>query len=209
MDANTRIQIIDTMMLLPHADREQNAAFIRDERVLVVWTEDPANIVSTVNDFEERLIRLLWRTTTRPGISSLSSKSGHGGLYPDSASGHQSVIGSSASGHGFASPRIIGRDEPFTPGDVEKGLAPTTKTVTKRTWYGGKKTVTVEIPVGENAEDVGAIDPSKRPALLYAPVYNGIAAALSMGMYLCFVSRCIFVLMSICQFTSATVSRSC
>jgi hypothetical protein len=28
VDANTRIQVIDTMLLLPHADREQNAAFI-------------------------------------------------------------------------------------------------------------------------------------------------------------------------------------
>ncbi len=36
VDNNTRIQIIDTMLQLPQADREQCAAFIRDERVLVV-----------------------------------------------------------------------------------------------------------------------------------------------------------------------------
>ena len=79
VDANTRIQIIDTMMLLPHADREQNAAFIRDERVLVVWTEDPANIVSTVNDFEERLIKLLWRSRPSAMGSHAASSNSHAG----------------------------------------------------------------------------------------------------------------------------------
>jgi hypothetical protein len=28
VDANTRIQILETMMMLPHADKEQSAAFI-------------------------------------------------------------------------------------------------------------------------------------------------------------------------------------
>lgn len=28
LDADTRIQIVDTMMMLPHAEKEQNAAFI-------------------------------------------------------------------------------------------------------------------------------------------------------------------------------------
>ena len=91
VDANTRIQIIDTMMLLPHADREQNAAFIRDERVLVVWTEDPANIVSTVNDFEERLIKLLWRS--RPNAPNASS-------HPTSQSSHPASI-NGADAHRF------------------------------------------------------------------------------------------------------------
>jgi hypothetical protein len=28
LDADTRIQIVDTMLMLPHAEKEQNAAFI-------------------------------------------------------------------------------------------------------------------------------------------------------------------------------------
>ncbi|KZV61834.1 hypothetical protein PENSPDRAFT_693041 [Peniophora sp. CONT] len=75
------------------------------------------------------------------------------------------LSGSSASGHDFASPRIVGRDEPSTPRDVEKGLVPTNKTSTKRTWYYGKKTDTVEVPIGQDVVDVGTANPSKRSTL--------------------------------------------
>ncbi|GLB41071.1 putative glycosyltransferase family 2 protein [Lyophyllum shimeji] len=61
VDANTRIQIIDTMLLLPTADKEQGAAFIRDERVLIIWSDALDRIIPTCTDFEERLIKLLWR----------------------------------------------------------------------------------------------------------------------------------------------------
>lgn len=33
LDANTRIQIVDTMMMLPHAEKDQNAAFIVGEHI--------------------------------------------------------------------------------------------------------------------------------------------------------------------------------
>ncbi|KAI0036400.1 glycosyl transferase family group 2-domain-containing protein [Vararia minispora EC-137] len=168
VDANTRIQVIETMMLLPHADREQNAAFIRDERVLVVWTDDPVNIVATVNDFEERLIRLLWRSTGRPALPSLGSST-----YPDSASGH-SLLPSSSQSH----MRIAPRDEPFSAADVAEKGAPFRKEVTKRTWYGRKKTRVVEADSEEALNE--AAGENRRPAMLYAPLYNGIAAALSM-----------------------------
>ena len=60
-----------------------------------------------------------------------------------------------------------------TEGDPEKGVIMVRKT--KRTWYGGKKVV--EVPqIHYAAQQVG---PEKRPAVLYAPFYNGVAAALS------------------------------
>ncbi|EAU86690.2 hypothetical protein CC1G_06451 [Coprinopsis cinerea okayama7 len=58
---------MDTMLMLPQADREQCAAFIRDERVLIVWSESIDRIVPLCQDFEERLIKLLWRS--RPMLS--------------------------------------------------------------------------------------------------------------------------------------------
>lgn len=49
------------------------------------------------------------------------------------------------------------------------------RTKTIRTWYGRKKVV--EIP---NAfDDLEATGPEPRPAVLFAPVYNGLAAGLS------------------------------
>ncbi|KAG5652322.1 hypothetical protein H0H81_005435, partial [Sphagnurus paluster] len=60
VDSNTRIQVIDTMLALPAADKEQCAAFIRDERVLVIWSDAIDRIVPACTEFEERLIKLLW-----------------------------------------------------------------------------------------------------------------------------------------------------
>ncbi|OBZ73353.1 hypothetical protein A0H81_07233 [Grifola frondosa] len=60
VDENTRIQILDNMMFLPTADKEQCGAFIRDEFVLVVWSYNLDNIISTCRDFEEKLIKLVW-----------------------------------------------------------------------------------------------------------------------------------------------------
>lgn len=45
----------------------------------------------------------------------------------------------------------------------------------KRTWYGKKVYVRDE----DEDDDVERGGPEKRPAMLYAPVYNGIAAAMA------------------------------
>lgn len=57
----------------------------------------------------------------------------------------------------------------------------TKRTVTKRRWYGKKYTIEVTEIDGVDVESLG---PEKRPALLYAPVYNGLAMGLAMGVYL-------------------------
>lgn len=68
---------------------------------------------------------------------------------------------------------LLGKD------DLEKGAAMeenVVRTKTIRTWYGKKKTIVIEGP------DMSAVDsalPQKRPAMLYAPIYNGLAAGLS------------------------------
>ncbi|EKM53202.1 uncharacterized protein PHACADRAFT_259384 [Phanerochaete carnosa HHB-10118-sp] len=188
VDANTRIQILETMMDLPTADKEQSAAFIRDERVLVVWSDSIDTIIPTSSDFEERLIKLLWRS--RPNAMN----------HPTSVSSHPASVNGSMSGHGSMTnlnTRLSGLNgsrvnsmlpppgtprgvhgmsmEDLTP-DLEKGGDDLSekghvKTKTKRTWYGKKKTVIV----AELEEGV----PEPRPVMLYAPVYNGLAFGLS------------------------------
>ncbi|KAH9994642.1 glycosyl transferase family group 2-domain-containing protein [Russula vinacea] len=177
LDENTRIQIVDTMLMLPHAEKDQNAAFIRDERVLVVWADGPHTIIPTCNDFEERLIKLLWRA--RPGFGTTPSSSPHPASYADSASGHSLIP---VTARGSAPPSE--RREPFgrsTPGvdaikeDVEKASSdPRAVRPVKRRWFG--KRVVIEEKRPQNAED----DSERRPTMLYAPLYNGIAAGLSL-----------------------------
>jgi cellulose synthase/poly-beta-1,6-N-acetylglucosamine synthase-like glycosyltransferase len=155
VDANTRIQIIDTMLHLPLvADKEQSAAFIRDERVLVVWSNDLASIIPICQDFDDRLIRSLWRS--RPtGMFSTATSSLHtqsSFIGPGSVSGHDSVSGHSQGHQGLV------------PAATDSEAQPT-ETKTTRTWYGRKRTT--------------AADPPRKVAL-YAPIYNGLAAGLAL-----------------------------
>lgn len=144
--------------------------FQRDERVLIVWSESLDQIIPTCHDFEERLIKLLWRS--RPN-----------GVGP-SASSHQNSVDGSVSGHSFS--QLNGADAPMPPRrigtmgsalgssvslglDPEKGGSDGPKTITKRTWYGRKRTITVDPD-----------EPEERPARLLAPFYNGLAAGLAL-----------------------------
>jgi hypothetical protein len=49
------------MSNLPLADKEQNAAFVRDERVMVCWSDDINRIIPTCKDLNDRLSLLIWR----------------------------------------------------------------------------------------------------------------------------------------------------
>ncbi|KAF9219278.1 hypothetical protein BS17DRAFT_789594 [Gyrodon lividus] len=154
VDANTRIQIIDTMVLLPQADKEQNAAFIRDERVLVVWSDSLDTIIPIARDFEDRLIRLLWRN--RPPLTS--------SVLSRTPSAPASVSGRSHSHLG--TPRA--HEKP-----IESNSPSPTPQQFKRTWYGRK------LPMSASEIEKGMQEPLKRTTMLYAPIYNGLAAGLA------------------------------
>ncbi|KAF5381647.1 hypothetical protein D9615_005482 [Tricholomella constricta] len=91
LDANTRIQILDTMLALPAADKEQCAAFIRDERVLVIWSDALDRIIPACADFEDRLIKLLWRAQPQPHPLSNSNSVSHS---PNHSTSHSHTHGS-------------------------------------------------------------------------------------------------------------------
>ncbi|KZT00078.1 uncharacterized protein LAESUDRAFT_732624 [Laetiporus sulphureus 93-53] len=179
VDANTRIQIIETMMDLPAADKEQSAAFVRDERVLVVWSDSIDTIIPTCHEFEERLIKLLWRSRPTAGSQAASASSHPASIINGSISGHSlNPVNSRLSGRMPGTPRGMGRMSlEMTAQDLEKGgltsNEPKTKTI--RTWYGKKKTIIIEPEMAELEE----LASQKRVAVLYAPVYNGAAAGLA------------------------------
>ncbi|KAI0684990.1 glycosyl transferase family group 2-domain-containing protein [Cytidiella melzeri] len=203
VDANTRIQVLETIMDLPMAEKEQCAAFIRDERVLIVWSDSIDTIIPTCRDFEERLIKLLWRS--RPNAAAhAASASSHPASASGSHSGHGSMtnlnarLSSSVSTSGFARGSLI---PPGTPrgvhgmsledirGDLEKAelndlKGPSTsrddqgrlvRTKVVRTWYGKKKTISIPVEDEESLEGI----PEKRPAMVIAPITNGLAFGLS------------------------------
>jgi hypothetical protein len=130
----------------------------------------------------------LWRA--RPGFGATPSASSHPASYADSASGH-SLIPITARDSATPSERRVplGRSTPGADAireDVEKALSkssgePRDVRTAKRHWYG--KRVVVKENRFPNAED--AIEPElaleKRTTMLYSPLYNGIAAALSLS----------------------------
>lgn len=147
----------------------------RDERVLVVWAPSIETIIPTCHDFEDRLMKLLWRTrppvppNEGPGTAS-NSVSGHSAqpanpFQTPTTSRYSSVFGffPPTPGPGLTDAVTAPRSS-----DPEKGFSET-RTKAKRTWYGKRYTVEVD----PNA-------PTPRPTVLYACVYNGLAAGLSL-----------------------------
>ncbi|ESK90098.1 glycosyltransferase family 2 protein [Moniliophthora roreri MCA 2997] len=161
VDGNIRIQVLETMLMLPHADKEQGAAFIRDERVLVMWSDSLHAIVPAYQDLEQRLIKLLWRGRTTAASPSLTAPS--------------STVGST-SGHAVL--RIATR----TP-DIEKNQqageepSPLIPQNERQSSDGAEDAKSIKSGGLESLE-FGTAE-QKRPVLLYAPVYNGLAAALA------------------------------
>ncbi|KJA17902.1 hypothetical protein HYPSUDRAFT_205759 [Hypholoma sublateritium FD-334 SS-4] len=62
IDSNTRIQILDTIDQLPSAEKDQCGAFIRDERAVVLWSYSLETMIPLCKEFEEKLIKHIWRT---------------------------------------------------------------------------------------------------------------------------------------------------
>lgn len=145
---------------------------------MVIWSDDLDSIIPTCRDFEDRLIKLLWRS--RPPMSQYSTS------VPGSVSGHGSVRdftgatglldgahlatrlgGSNRDSRGSGTDTATGESAGAGAGDVEKGVGAGEMDEKKRGWFrrkGGRRKRAV-------AED--------RPIRLFAPVYNGIAGALS------------------------------
>lgn len=154
--------------------------------MLVVWADGPHTIIPTCNDFEERLIKLLWRA--RPGFGTTPTPSSHPASYADSASGH-SLIPVAARGSTTPSERRVplGRSAPGADAikDVEKALAkassePRAVRTVKYRWYGKRVVEETRFQDAEDEIELGYAS-EKRPTMLYAALYNGIAAGLSIG----------------------------
>ncbi|EJD37769.1 hypothetical protein AURDEDRAFT_116681 [Auricularia subglabra TFB-10046 SS5] len=65
IDGENRIQILHDMGELAHAVKGQGAAFIRDERVLVVWSDRVEDIIDEVKAFDLQLLNLVWQARPR------------------------------------------------------------------------------------------------------------------------------------------------
>lgn len=199
------------MLLLPHADKEQCAAFVRDERVLVVWSDDLDAIIPACRELEDRLIKLLWRsrptvpgTPLAPSSYAGSIASGHAGNHAGTpGQGPLSAHGSSEAGatglleevHGALGVRAR---RPGTLGalaDLEKGSAGTEEDDEleekeaagaegegRRRWWLCGRRVKKEGLAARRRRDRARVE--ERGIRVIAPVYNGCAAGLAICEFL-------------------------
>ncbi|KAG6334614.1 hypothetical protein ID866_4475 [Astraeus odoratus] len=158
VDHNTRIQIMDSMTLLPRAEKEQCGAFIRDERVLVIWTDQLDNIIPLHRDFEDKLIKLVWQA--RATVSVPPSEIGVS-VEPSDESLVEKV------GHDLSPVKI-----PVTEREVTNANAKLPSTRSSWKWFSWRST--------RQEHDIENSSPHKaRPVRLIAPLYSGLGCALS------------------------------
>lgn len=168
VDEETRIQILDSMTRLPRADKEQCAAFIRDERVMVVWSDSLMAIIPSCHEFQRKLNRLVMRSLTSP-VDVSSFKSGTPTLSPDVSSAKLNTENSGLNANTTVS---------ITPVLEEKKISVVT-------------TLSSKVRKGRNCWGFGHVAPSnsdeieagsptvRRKTRLLAPLYGGIGCSLS------------------------------
>lgn len=94
IDHSTRIQILDNMDMLPTAEKDQCGAFIRNDDCVVLWAYSVDSIIPLCKEFEEKLIKYIWRTrgapkrdtNTPPLLDPNSSMSSSANLQPVTSS---------------------------------------------------------------------------------------------------------------------------
>ena len=193
--------------------------------MMVIWSESLDRIIPLCQEFEERLIKLLWRSRHLINSSSASSTHYPGALGAGSSAGHgnESLLGCPVSGSVEALPgqnvngnrNSIGNvalvkgpygEQGREFDELEKDEKEKDKVTSasghlnghhydqksedggknnitnKRTWYGKK----VTLPPSKQGDDLERYREEKRPIRLYAPLYNGLAAGIALGMLLGF-----------------------
>ncbi|KAF9231782.1 glycosyl transferase family group 2-domain-containing protein [Melanogaster broomeanus] len=158
IDSDTKIQVLETMSELPRAEKEQCAAFIRDERVIVIWADNFDDIIPLCRDLEDKMIKLVWR---------------YRHLTRDNTPTHSTDTS--------AAPSALTSDVNLTekPAEDRNNATPKTKPASRWSWSWKLAPQAAESPVPDPEKD-GPSKKQPRPTRLYAPFYCGCAVALSM-----------------------------
>ena len=184
---------------------------------MVIWSESLDRIIPLCQEFEERLIKLLWRSRPLHNSSSASSTHHQGAVGAGSSAGHgnESLLGCPVSGSVEALPGPNGANgngnrnsvtlvkgpygeqgrefdelekDTFVSGHLnghsndQKSEDRERNNIArgyKRTWYGKK----VFLSPSKQGDDLEKYREERRPIRLYAPLYNGLAAGIALGMF--------------------------
>ncbi|KAG9312749.1 glycosyl transferase family group 2-domain-containing protein [Chiua virens] len=164
IDSDTKIQVLDTMSELPCAEKEQCGAFIREERVLVVWADSFDNIIPLFQELEEKMIKLVWRYRHLPSRSVTSSADVS--AIPSAITSNIDLVDSNAT------------EKAAVTEEVQPVMTPTSKSKSAWRWNWRLTRKPAESQTSDPEKD-GSEKAESRPIRLYAPFYCGFAIALS------------------------------
>jgi len=160
LDQDTRIQILESISYLSMAEKEQNGAFIRDERVLVVWTDNLDTIVPQCKDFEEKLMKLVWRSRPTTIASSYVTTPADSNVNLTEKMQPMGTL-----------------TELTTTVDEKEKEVTETATKTRSKW--GWKLSNKKTPTPRSDMEKGETSIQARPIRYFAPIYIGFSCGLS------------------------------
>ncbi|KIM44070.1 hypothetical protein M413DRAFT_443129 [Hebeloma cylindrosporum] len=188
IDLNTRIQILDTISHLPKADKEQCGAFIRDERVLVVWSDDLDHIVPLCTEFEEKMMKLVWKTRHHGPTSSIITSASNSSVPSTTASNvnlvekvspvtRASVTVASAAA---ATAALAEKEQSTVASATAVANLPAPSLKKSKGWGWGWKLSSKKTRVETSDPEKDPSGRQARPIRLFAPLYNGLGVGLSL-----------------------------
>ncbi|EDR03342.1 uncharacterized protein LACBIDRAFT_331690 [Laccaria bicolor S238N-H82] len=168
LDQNTRIQILQSMDQLPQAEKDQCGAFIRDENAVVLWSYALEGMIPLCREFEEKLIKHIWRTRAigRKQTPSLASSL-------NSSQTREEVL-----------PELNEKEAEEQSNEDE---SKTEKPSPKDNWWGWKLKPRNGAAVNADPEKGTPGKREERKLVLIGPMYAGLGAALA---------ACTFLLLS-------------
>ena len=144
----------------------------RDERVLIVWSDELDQIIPLSNEFEEKIMKHVWRTRTHEQTPSLLTSASNSS-YPSATASNVNLAekprGSVTVAEAAAATAVLAEREKTT---VSTSPA-------KKFWGWGWK-------LSSEKSSKGASDPEKassrqaRPIRLFAPLYGGLGSGLAL-----------------------------
>jgi len=83
-----RVQIIPSMTDLPKCQLHQFAAFVEDIQILIIWDDEPMNLLGRARELERRFIETIWTGRTEfeedgPGNKSVKARQSENSEAPD------------------------------------------------------------------------------------------------------------------------------
>ncbi|KAJ6577934.1 glycosyl transferase family group 2-domain-containing protein [Mycena capillaripes] len=178
VDTATRIQVLARMSDLPKAEKDQCGAFVRTPPSLVLWAPQVESLAPLAAEFEEKLIKFVWRTRASMVVPSPSSRMSSASSEGDRSSRFREEfnVGEGGGGDGEGTYSDLNLNEKQDANIAEKGKM--TESKPSKTFFGWSWRLQPSANTSADPEK-GGQERKERKLVLLGPLYAGCGAALA------------------------------